>query len=62
MAKLKGNVAIFGRNEQRFNEVSEKIKKNGSPKPLVIVVDVTKEAQRIIDEIIKHFNRLDVLV
>lgn len=62
LAKLGGIVAIVGRNEKRLNEVAEQIKKNGSPTPLAIVADVTQDAQRIIDDTIKHFGQLDILV
>lgn len=62
LAKLGGKLALVGRNEKRLNEVAEQIKKNGSPTPLAIVADVTKDSQRIIDDTIKHFGQLDVLV
>lgn len=59
--KLGASVAIVGRNEKRLNEVAEQIAKVGT-KPLAIVADVTKDAERIMNETIKHFGRLDVLV
>lgn len=62
LAKLGAKVAIVGRNEKRLNEVREQIIKAGSPKPLPIVADVSTDAKRIIDETIKHFGQLDVLV
>lgn len=62
LAKLGAQVAIVGRNEQRLNEVAKQILKAGSPKPLTIVADVTTDAKRIIDETIKQFGKLDVLV
>lgn len=62
LAKLGAKVSIIGRNEQRLNKVAEKIKSAGSPAPLAIVADVTKDAQRIVDETIKHFGQIDVLV
>ena len=55
-------VAIVGRNEVRLNGVANQIKSAGSPAPLAIVADVTKDSQRIVDETIKHFGKLDVLV
>lgn len=62
LAKLGANVSIVGRNEKRLNEVAERIVKSGSPKPLPIVADVTKDAKRIIDETVNQFGRIDVLV
>ncbi|XP_055312056.1 uncharacterized oxidoreductase TM_0325-like [Sitodiplosis mosellana] len=62
LAKLGAKVSIVGRNEKRVSEVVDQIKKSGAPTPLPIVTDVTKDAQRIIDETIEHFGRLDVLV
>ncbi|KAG4068817.1 hypothetical protein HA402_004965 [Bradysia odoriphaga] len=62
LADLGASVAIIGRNEQRLNAVAEQIIQAGSPKPLQIVADITKDAEGIINETIKHFGRLDVLV
>lgn len=62
LADLGGNVVIVGRNEKRLNEVAQEIKNNGSPEPLAIVADVIVDGKRIIDEAIKHFGQLDVLV
>lgn len=62
LAKLGAKVVIVGRNEKKLKEVADQIKKSGSPAPLAIVADVTKDAKRIIDETVKHFGKLDVLV
>lgn len=62
LAKLGANVVIVGRNQKRLQEVADQIISAGSPKPLPIVADVTKDAKLIIDETIKHFGKLDVLV
>lgn len=62
LAKLGASIAIVGRNEQRLNAVAEQIIQSGSPKPLPIIADVTKDAERIINDTISHFGRLDVLV
>lgn len=62
LAKLGASVSIVGRNQKRLNEVAEQIIKAGSSKPLSIAADVTKDAKRIVDETIKHFGQLDVLV
>lgn len=61
-AKLGANVAIVGRNGERLSVVAEEIKKSGSTSPLEIVADVTKDTARIVDETIKHFGKLDVLI
>lgn len=55
-------MAIVGRNSDRLNEVAEQIKSADLPTPLTIVADVTKDGQRIVDETIKHFGKLNVLV
>lgn len=62
LAKLGAKVSIVGRNAKRLNAVTDQIIKAGSSKPLPIVADVTKDANRIISETINHFGRLDVLV
>lgn len=61
LAKLGAQVAIVGRNAERTNQVAERIKKSGAS-VLAIVADVTKDAERIINETIKKFGQLDVLV
>lgn len=62
LAKLGAKVSIVGRNEQRLNQVAEQIKSDGSPAPLTIVSDVTKDAERIVDETVKHFGKLNILI
>lgn len=62
LAKLGAEVAIVARNQERLNAVVEQIKKNGSPEALAISADVSKDAQRIVDETIARFGKLDVLV
>lgn len=62
LAKKGGSIALVGRNEGRLNQVSEEIKSSGSPTPLVIVADVTTDAERIITETINHFGKLDILI
>lgn len=61
-ANQNASVVLVGRDERRLNSVVDKIKSNGSPIPLSIAADVSKDAHRIIDETIKHFGRLDVLI
>lgn len=57
------NFIKVGRNAKRLNEVVEQIKKTGK-QAIGIVADITitKDAQRMIDETIKHFGKLDVLI
>lgn len=61
-AKQGAKVSLVGRNEARLKAVAEKIRSNGSPIPLSIVADVSKDAARIIDQTIQQFGQLDVLV
>lgn len=62
LAKLGAIVSIVDKNEIRLNEVTEQIKKCGAPTPFSIVADITTDAERIVDETIKHFGQLDVLI
>ncbi|XP_028166347.1 uncharacterized protein LOC114357088 [Ostrinia furnacalis] len=62
-AKEGANVVIVGRNSDKLRNVLENISKVGN-KPLVIAADVTKgnDVQRIIDDIVDNFGKIDVLV
>lgn len=62
LAGLGAQVSIVGRNQKRQDAVAEQIKNSGVPVPLAIVGDVTKDAERIVNETVKHFGKLDVLV
>lgn len=62
LAKLGGNMALVGRSAYRLSEVADEIENSGCPAPLVISADVTKDAERIIEETIDHFGKLDVLI
>lgn len=62
MAKKGGSIVLVGRNEERLNDVRERIKNAGAPKPLIVVADITVDAERIITETINHFGKLDVLI
>lgn len=62
LAGLGANVILVGRNQIRLDKVAAEIKSAGSPTPLAVVADVTKDSKRIIDEAVAHFGRLDVLV
>src|ERR1044071_9508340 len=62
LAQLGAKVSIVGRNEERLKEVAKEIKKCGCVEPLPIVADITKDAERIVSETVKHFGQLDVLI
>lgn len=63
LAALGGKVCLVGRNEEHLKNVAKDIKASGSlVHPLIIVADVTKDAERIIGDAVKHFGQLDVLV
>lgn len=62
LASLGAKVSIVGRNGKRLFEVADRIIKSGFSKPLPIVADVTKDAERIVNETILHFGKLDILV
>lgn len=62
MSKLGGKIVIVGRNESRLNNISDQVKAAGSSTPLIIVADVTTDAERIINETIQHFGKINVLV
>jgi len=62
-AELGASVTITGRKEDKLNEVKGRIEKAGG-KALVIVGDVTKDEtrQKLINDTVKTFGKLDVLV
>lgn len=62
LAKKGACIALIGRNQERLNAISEQIKSDGSPVPMVIVADITTDAERIITETVNHFGQLDVLI
>lgn len=59
LAKEKAKLALVGRNAEKFEKVIEQIE--GST-PLIILADVSTDAERIINETIEHFSRIDVLI
>lgn len=68
-AKRGATLSLIGRNEENLNSVALKCSASTAndkdiPKPLTIVADVTCETdvQRIIDQTLTKFGRLDVLV
>lgn len=62
LAKLGAKLSIVDKNGDRLHDVAEEIKKLSECIPLTIVADVTKDADRIVNETIDHFKQLDVLV
>lgn len=62
-AKKGALLALVGRNAEKFEQVLDKIKKSGVElEPLVILADVTVDAERIIHETIEKYGQLDVLI
>lgn len=62
LAKLAANVVLVGRNKERLADVSNQIISNGSPNPLVIAADITKDADQIISKTIEHFGKINILI
>lgn len=62
LSKLGASVAIVGRDATKLHGVAEKINAAGYPKPLEIVADINVGAEKIINETIRQFGKLDVLV
>lgn len=62
LAALGGRVAVVDRNAGPLHEVAEQIGGAHESAALAIVADVCTAAQRIVDQTIGHFGRLDVLV
>lgn len=64
LTQLGATVVLTGRNIENLNKVGAECKALGKQKPLLIVADVTNldDNSRVIDETIKKFGRLDVLV
>lgn len=62
LSKLGATLSLTGRNIENLNKVSDKCSQN--EKPFLIAGDVTKEAdnERILNETIKKFGKLDVLI
>ncbi|XP_055308000.1 uncharacterized oxidoreductase TM_0325-like, partial [Sitodiplosis mosellana] len=56
-------LALVGRNAERAESVAAKIRDSGvEVEPLVILADITIDSERIINETIKKYGRLDVLI
>lgn len=62
-AKEGALLALVGRNAEKFDLVVEKIRKSGvEAEPLCIVADITIDAQRVIEETIRKYGSLDILI
>lgn len=62
-AKKGALLSLVGRSAEKFEKLAEKMSKNGiEMEPLIIVGDVTTDAQRIIDETIEKYGHLDILI
>lgn len=62
-AKEGAKLALVGRNADKFESVTERIKESGvENEPLVILADVSVDAERIMSETIEKYGRLDVLI
>ncbi|XP_055300719.1 uncharacterized oxidoreductase TM_0325-like [Sitodiplosis mosellana] len=62
-AKKGALLALVGRNAEKFERVVERIKESGVElEPLVIIADVSVDAERIISETIEKYEHLDILI
>lgn len=62
-AKLGASLSLVGRNAKKFEKVLADIKQSGVKRePLVIIADVSTDAERIVSETIAKYNRIDVLI
>lgn len=62
-AKEGASLALVGRNAEKFAKVTEKIKENGIEEdPLIILADISVDSERIINETIEKYGRLDILI
>lgn len=61
-AKLGAKLALVGRNAENLNKIANTCTIESKIKPLTIIADVAKDVNIIIDETIKNYKKLDVLV
>lgn len=62
-AKEGALLALVGRRAEKFENVVTNIKESGiEMDPLIIVADVSTDAERIIGETIEKYGRLDILI
>ncbi|XP_055299229.1 uncharacterized oxidoreductase TM_0325-like, partial [Sitodiplosis mosellana] len=56
-------LSLVGRNPDKFEKLFEKLGENGiETEPLTIYADVSVDAERIINETIEKYGRLDILI
>lgn len=63
-AQLGAYVVLIGRNLINLQNVEKQCTFDGSPKPLIIVADMTvdKDVENIIETTIMHFGKIDILI
>lgn len=63
LAQMGGQMSLVDLDSNGLNEIAKRIEDEfNSSKLLKIVANITTDGQRIVDETIKHFGKLDVLV
>lgn len=64
LSKLSAKLVLVGRNEKNLHRIALYCEKPKGIKPYPIIADVTEDAdvERILNETIEHFGKLDVLV
>lgn len=56
-------LALVGQNADKFDRIVERIKECGvDMEPLIIIADVSVDAERIMSETIEKYNHLDILI
>lgn len=62
-AKKGALLSLVGRNADKFEKVNDEIQKCGvEMEPLIILADVTVDAERIMNETIDKYGHLDILI
>lgn len=63
-AELGAQLALTGRNEENLQATGAQCMQKGSKQPLLIVADMVKEEDvtRVLNETIKHYGQLDILI
>lgn len=63
-SKLGASLALTGRNIKNLEKTASACTESGAPQPLVISADLSfeKDTEKIIDNVIHHYGKLDVLV
>lgn len=62
-AKKGALLALVARNMEKFTKVLEKIRNSGvDQEPLVILADISVDAERIVNTTIEKYGKLDILI